>query len=78
MERSQQKYIRKVKLQLVQPKIKCSGRQDVSCYYNGKVVTETEDSLVIIIKVYGVDTDILYDKISKRVLTLGFTDLKLK
>ena len=75
---SEQKYIRKVKLQLIQPKIKCSGRGDVTCFYNGKVIMDEPNSMIIVIKVYGKEQPILWDKINNCCITAGFTDLKIK
>lgn len=68
---------RKVKLKLIQPQIKCSGREDVTCIYRGKVVQETYNELYIEIKVYGVKTQITFDKGLQKVVTFGFDDLVL-
>lgn len=38
---------RKVKMVLVQPEIKCAGRDDVVCHYRGRVVEESEDGMLI-------------------------------
>ena len=38
MEVQQLKLDSKVKLKLIQPQFKCSGRDDVSCNYKGKVI----------------------------------------
>lgn len=37
----------KVKLQLIQPNFKCSGRDDVTCRYRGRVVDVLDDSILI-------------------------------
>lgn len=65
----------KVKLELVQPKIKCNGRDDAKCYYRG-VVTEGNrgwDHLIIIkFKYKGQIVEELYDlSINKFVPSLG-------
>jgi hypothetical protein len=77
MENQLPKFIRKVKLKIVQPHIKCSGRDSISCYYRGKVIRETEHIMDIIIKVYNEETKISYDKTKDQCITFGFFDLKL-
>lgn len=37
----------KIKLQLIQPQFKCSGRDDVTCRYRGKVLEVLDDSYLI-------------------------------
>ncbi len=37
----------KVKLQLIQPMIKCSGRDNITCFYRGRIIEKLEDSLLI-------------------------------
>lgn len=49
----------KVKLQLIQPQFKCSGRDDVTCRYRGKVLEVLDDSYLIEFK---------YNKILRREL----------
>lgn len=68
---------RKVKLKLVQPQIKCNGRDDVTCIYRGKVIQETEKEMFIEIKVYGIKTLIEYRKEFDKCITFGFEDLIL-
>lgn len=43
----------KVKLKLVQPNIKCIGRDDVTCHYRGKIIETLEDSILIEFKYKG-------------------------
>lgn len=69
--------LRKVKLKLVQPQIKCSGRDDVTCIYRGKVIKETNNKLFIEIKVYGIKNQIIFDKALQKVITQNFEDLIL-
>lgn len=38
MELQQLKLGDKVKLQLIQPQFKCSSREEISCFYRGKVI----------------------------------------
>lgn len=40
----------KVKMELIQPEIKCSGRDTVSCYYKGKVIDTFDSPNMIQIK----------------------------
>lgn len=47
MELQQLKLGDKVKLQLIQPQFKCSGRDEVTCFYRGKIIAKLEDSLLI-------------------------------
>jgi hypothetical protein len=53
MESQKQEYIRRVKLKLELPNIRCSGRKDVSCYYRGKVLKETDEYMIIEFKIHG-------------------------
>lgn len=53
MEKQLQKYPKKCKLVLVQPFIKCGGRDDVSCYYRGTILEENGDILKIQFKYKG-------------------------
>jgi hypothetical protein len=69
--------LRKIKFKLVQPAIMCAGRDEVSCYYRGKVIQETEYLIAAAIKVHGQERVILYSKHSGNVLTKGFEDLVL-
>lgn len=68
---------RKVKFRLVQPAIKCSGREDVTCYYRGRVIKEDGYGMHVQIKQHGQEVTIYYDKESDRVLTDDFEDLVL-
>ncbi len=62
----------KVKLELKQPQFKCSGRDNVTCYYRGKIVKETKTSYLIEFKYKGNTLIELYDKVE------GFNDPELK
>jgi hypothetical protein len=77
MELQQPKYIRKVKLKLIQPAIKCSGRNNVTCTYRGRVTEDSYNWMYIQIKVYGEWQTILWSKEDNKCLTEGFEDLKL-
>lgn len=43
MESSQPIYPKKCKLKLEQPRIMCSGREPVTCYYRGTIIAEIKD-----------------------------------
>lgn len=75
-QESPQQY-RKVKLKLIQPQIVCAGRQRVTCHYRGKVISETEESMIIEFKVYGVVEQALYLKEEKRFAEEVWQDLKI-
>lgn len=66
---------RSIKLKLVQPKIKCSGRDEVTCYYRGKVVFENENEKHILIKTRGYFQEIRF--IEDECITEGYEDLKI-
>lgn len=68
----------KVKLQIIQPYIKCIGRSNVDCYYRGKVVEDWGDEFVVQIKSYGKDTRVLFSRKTGNCLTEGFKDLQIK
>jgi hypothetical protein len=53
MELQQLKLGDKVKLQLIQPQFKCSGREEVTCFYKGKIIDETIDKFKIEFKYKG-------------------------
>lgn len=52
----------KVKLELKQPQFKCSGRDDVTCYYRGEILEEESDSYLIKFKYKGEWLTEWYDK----------------
>ena len=52
----------KVKIKLVQPNIKCIGRDDVVCFYRGKIVSEDDEYFTIRFKHKGLLKDFLYSK----------------
>lgn len=64
----------KVKLKLEQPKIKCSGRSEVNCFYRGKIIETYENSynVVISFKYKGKLLEKTYNKFS------GFEEEELK
>lgn len=71
MEKSQLTLGSKVKLKLVQPNIKCSGRDDVTCYYRGKIIETLEDSVFIEFKYKGrLERELYYSNLSD--LGIGF------
>ncbi len=74
MESSQPKYIRKIKLRLKQPAIKCSGRRDVACHYHGKVLCEHAGYKQIMIKTHGREQIVTF--MGHECTTPGFEDLK--
>lgn len=43
----------KVRLQLIQPQFKCSGRDDVTCKYRGKIINNVGHFLVVEFKYKG-------------------------
>lgn len=60
----------KVKLELKQPQIKCSGRKDITCFYRGDVTMQTDTHMWIVIKSHGERVFLRYDKNTEK-----FTDL---
>lgn len=71
MEKSQLTLGSKVKLKLVQPNIKCAGRDDVTCYYRGKIIEILEDSVFIEFKYKGrLERELYYSSLSD--LGIGF------
>lgn len=67
----------KIKLKLVQPKIKCSGRDDVTCFYRGKIVEELPDVWVVQFKSYNQTIKAIFDKKTYICLTENYQDLKI-
>lgn len=63
MERLQLKLGDKVKMKLVQPAIKCSGRDDVTCHYRGTIIgVDLKDRFVQIeFKKYGESVNDIFD-----------------
>ncbi len=43
----------KVKLKLIQPEFKCSGRKDITCYYRGEIINENYGWYLIKFKYKG-------------------------
>lgn len=68
----------KVKLELKQPPIKCSGRKDVVCHYRGKVVEIKDNKITIQIKVFGQETLVIFRKDYGVCITPDFEDLKMR
>lgn len=62
----------KVKLVLKQPQFKCSGREDVTCHYRGKILEEHDEWYLIQIKYNGVVMNEKYDKVN------GFENPEIK
>lgn len=69
---------RKVKFKLVQPAIKCSGRDDVTCYYRGRIIEDDRFGMSVLIKQHGQEVLIYYSKEVQAVITEGFEDLVLQ
>ena len=66
----------KVKLKLVQPAIKCSGRDEVTCYYRGIVESKFDHLIQIKIKSKGEEHFLIFSDYNK-CLTPGFEDIKI-
>ena len=62
----------KIKLELRQPQFKCSGRDDVTCNYRGKILEEHDDWYLIQFKYNGELLNEKYDKVG------GFNNPELK
>ena len=67
----------KVKLSLIQPQIKCSGRDDVTCFYRGKVVEVNPNDWVIEIKRHSEIIRVKFDNKYGFCLTDEFEDLQI-
>ena len=67
----------KVKMKLIQPAIKCSGRGDVSCHYRGKVVALQFGYALIEFKQYGEVIEGHYDLVSKEFKEEEYKDIKI-
>jgi hypothetical protein len=70
-------YIRKVKLKIELPVIKCSGRDDIECYYRGKVITEDDKQMLIEFKSHGEIITEIFNKESNRFENPQWFDLKI-
>lgn len=68
----------KVKLQLIQPKIKCSGRNEVKCFYKGKVVDEKQFNIKIEFKYKGEIIEHWYNVITDSFSEDYLKDIKIK
>lgn len=62
----------KIKLELKQPQFKCSGRDDVTCYYRGEILKEESDSYLIKFKHKGEWLVEWYDK------KYGFDEIEIE
>lgn len=69
----------KVKLRLIQPKIKCAGRDDVTCHYRGKVIriNESLHEALITFKMYGVEVIGSYDLQAKQFRNPEFKEIRI-
>lgn len=65
MENKKQEYIGKVKMRLTQPMIKCSGRDTVTCYYRGKLISFTDSVLEIEFKFNNETVVGVYDRLNE-------------
>ena len=70
-----QESFRKVKLQLIQPQIMCAGREPVTCYYRGKVITEYFDMKIVAFKSFGVEVFVQFK--GEQCITEDWQDLKI-
>ena len=77
MDKLPQKLPRKCKLELRQPYIKCGGREDVTCTYRGKIVSEFKDDYIIEFKYKGIKRRVTYNKVNGFPLA-ELQDIKLK
>jgi hypothetical protein len=75
--KQKQGYIRKVKLKLEQPVIKCSGRDDIECYYRGKVLSESDTRMLIEFKSFGEVVAATFNKETNRFESPQWFDLKI-
>lgn len=78
MELQQLKLGDKVKLELVQPQIKCSGRDDVSFVTRGKVKGFDGNRTIIKFKSKGQLVEVEFLAFLNHCYTEGFEDLKIK
>lgn len=78
MELSQLKLNDKIKLELIQPHIKCSGRGDVKCYYRGKVSIVNKDIIGVIFKYKGKNIEALYSISRNEFYNEELKDIKIK
>ena len=69
--------MKKVKMVLKQPPIKCSGRDDVTCYYRGKIIDESDVDYLIEFKHNGEVKKELYHK-SHGFYNVELSDIKIK
>jgi len=68
----------KVKMKLVQPKIKCSGRDDVSCHYRGIVTHVILPGFVTIkFKQHGQWIEALYNEHAQQFDKEEYKDIKV-
>lgn len=66
-----------VKMKLIQPAIKCSGRRNVVCYYKGKVVEISNDKAFILFKQRGESILGMYDMTKEEFVHREMKDIKL-
>ena len=78
MELQQLKLGDKVKLQLIQPQFKCSGRSNVTCFYRGKVTGYFDDNSIFIeFKYKGIKQNTIYSLKFEKFLDKEFKDIKI-
>ncbi len=68
---------RSIKLKLEQPKIMCSGRSKVECFYRGKLIEEDAGNKVVEFKSHGVLQIVTFDENGKCVNNIYWQDLKI-
>ena len=76
MDLQQLKLGSKVKLKLIQPSIKCSGRDDVAFQTRGKIIDLSEDYIKIEFKSKGELISVLFDK-KGNCITYLYEDLNI-
>jgi ribosomal protein L19 len=81
MERQQLKLGDKVKMKLVQPVIKCSGREDVTCHYKGEIIAiqgiECQIAIVIRFRYKGNEVEDWYDMNYQQFNNKEYKDIKI-
>jgi hypothetical protein len=73
-QEKQKQEFHKIKLKIEQPQIICEGRKRVVCFYNGKVVNETECYFLVEFKSFR--KKVLVEFTKPETVFCNFTEIK--
>ena len=67
----------RVKMQIIQPSLMCSGRRETTCYYRGRVIEVIDNKAIISFRRYGELISAEYDLIKDTFIDPEFEDIKV-